>query len=256
MLVLMCVAPVLPWRKASGELLRDRLFWPAWTGVIALLVSVVVGATGYAPLLTFALGGFAAGAAGRQLVLATRRQGVRGLLGRANGGMVVHIGVIIIAVALAASNSFTHSQELSLELHKPATYNGHTFELTGFVETQDARRASIKANILIDGDKTYQPAIHKFTSMGQNIGTPSVMSTLRNDIYLTLQPPVKPSSNTAKIKVFIKPLMMWLWIGGLIMVLGTVLALFPGRRRRPTDPTSARVGEPSVSEVEPDQVTA
>lgn len=254
MLALMCIAPVLPWRKASGELLRDRLFWPAWTGVGALAISVAVGATGYAPLLTFALGGFAAGAAGRQLVIATRRQGLRGFFGRANGGMVVHIGVIIIAVALAASNSFTHSQELTLEVGQPARYAGHTFELTGFTQTQDARRATIKADVLIDGEKTYQPAIHKFTSMGQNIGSPSVMSTPRNDIYLTLQSPVKPSTNSAKIKVFIKPLIMWLWIGGLIMVLGTILALFPGRRRRPTDPTSALVGDASPSEEPPVKV--
>ena len=40
LLFLMAVAPVLPWRKASTELLRDRLFWPAWCGVGALGVAV------------------------------------------------------------------------------------------------------------------------------------------------------------------------------------------------------------------------
>ena len=44
LLFLMAVAPVLPWRKASGELLRDRLFWPAWCGVGALAVAVLAGA--------------------------------------------------------------------------------------------------------------------------------------------------------------------------------------------------------------------
>ena len=115
LLFLMAVAPVLPWRKASTELLRDRLFWPAWCGAGALAISVVVGANGLAPLLAFFLGGFAGGAALRQLVLASRRQGWRGLVGRANGGMVVHLGVIIIAVALAASNSYTTSRRVHLE---------------------------------------------------------------------------------------------------------------------------------------------
>ena len=77
LLFLMAVAPALPWRKASGELLRDRLFWPAWCGAGALGFSVLVGATGYMPLLAFTMAGFAAGAALRQLVLATRRQGYR-----------------------------------------------------------------------------------------------------------------------------------------------------------------------------------
>ena len=69
---------------------------------------------GFAPLLAFGLGGFAAGSAGRQLVLATRRQGWRGLVGRANGGMIVHIGVVIIAVAFAASASYVRQSEFTL----------------------------------------------------------------------------------------------------------------------------------------------
>ena len=120
LLFLMAVAPVLPWRTASRELLRDRLFWPAWCGIGSLVVSIAVGADGLAPLLAFTLGGFAGGAALRQLVLATRRQGLRGLVGRANGGMIVHVGVILIAVALSASNAYTRSQELKLEQGKPA----------------------------------------------------------------------------------------------------------------------------------------
>ena len=241
MLFLMCIAPVLPWRKASTELLSRRLFWPAWGGIAALAFSVARGATGLEPLLAFGLGGFALGAALRQLVLATRRQGWRGFLGRANGGMVVHIGVILIAVALAASNSFTRSQELSLVKGVVARYGGHTFELVGFNEIVDERRTTVQALVSIDGGKPYAPAITKFKSMGQNIGTPSVRTSVTKDIYLTLEPPVKMSSDQARIKVFLKPLILWLWIGGGLMGVGTVLAAFPGHRRRPTDPTSAPV---------------
>jgi cytochrome c-type biogenesis protein CcmF len=241
LLFLMAIAPVLPWRKASGELLSQRLFWPAWCGIAGLGLSIVLGATGLNPLLTFGLGGFAAGAALRQLVLATRRQGWRGLVGRANGGMVVHLGVIVLAVALAASNSFTRSQELSLEKGVPASFGGHTFELVGFTQTDDERKSSVAALISIDGGKAYAPAIGKYKAMGMNIGTPSVKTSFVKDIYLTLEPPVKVSSDAAKIKVFIKPMIMWLWIGGGLMALGTFLSAFPGKRRRPTDPTSAPV---------------
>ncbi|MEY4365332.1 MAG: cytochrome c-type biosis protein CcmF [Actinomycetota bacterium] len=240
LLFLMCVAPVLPWRKASGELLAQRLFWPAWGGTLALLVAVLVGGTGFAPLLTFFLGGFASGAALRQLLLATRRQGWRGLVGRANGGMVVHIGVILVAVALAASNSHTRSQELDLRTGEAIEWAGHTFELTGFRRTVDDRQTRIAAVVLVDGTER-APAITKFVKMGQNIGTPSVLTSLTKDIYLTLESPVRMDSGRARVKVFMKPMIVWIWIGGALMVLGTVLAMFPGRRRRPTDPVSAPV---------------
>ncbi len=247
MLTLMAIAPVLPWRKASGELLSQRLFWPAWCGIGALAFSVFVGATGFAPLLAFGLGGFATGSALRQVVLATRRQGWRGLVGRANGGMIVHVGVIMISVALAASNSFTRSQELSLVVGKPATFSGHTFELIDVVQITTDRDISVKALVSVDGGKPYAPAITKFTKIGMNVGTPSVRTGFGSDIYLTLEPPVRQDSNEARIKVFIKPLILWLWIGSGLMAVGTVLAAFPGKRRKPTDPTSALIDSHEVS---------
>ena len=241
LLTLMAIAPVLPWRKASTETLRERLFWPAWCGVAALVVSLLVGAYGLAPLLTFTLGGISSGAAMRQVVLATRRQGWRGLVGRANGGMIVHLGVILIAVALGASNSYSKSQELSLVANVESTFEGHTFELQDVVEVRDDRSISVKALVLVDGKKVYAPAITKYTRIGMNVGTPSVRTSLTSDIYLTLEPPVRQDSNEARIKVFIKPMIIWLWIGTALMAIGTVLAAFPGRRRKPTDATSAPV---------------
>ncbi|NBR99985.1 MAG: heme lyase CcmF/NrfE family subunit, partial [Actinobacteria bacterium] len=241
LLTLMSIAPVLPWRKASAETLQTRLFWPMWSGIAALVASLALGAYGLAPLLTFTLGGVSGGAALRQVILATRRQGLRGLVGRANGGMIVHLGVILIAVALGASNSYSKSQELSLVAGVPATFAGHSFELTDVIEVRDDRSVSVKARVIVDGVKTYEPAITKYTRIGMNVGTPSVKASLTSDIYLTLEPPVRQDSNTARIKVFIKPMITWLWIGTLLMAIGTFLAAFPGRRRRPTEATSAEV---------------
>lgn len=239
LLTIMAIAPVLPWRKASGESLRDRLFWPAWCGIATLTLCVFIGATGLAPLLAFGLGGFAIGSALRQVILATRRQGLRGLVGRTNGGMIVHVGVILISVSLAASNSYTHSQELDLVTGTPAQFGGHSFELVKYVEHLDARSTSVAALVKIDGGQAYAPAVTKYTNLGINIGTPSVKTGIFEDLYLTLEPPVLKDSATARIKVFIKPLVLWLWIGGGLMAIGTLLAAFPGRRRRPTSATSA-----------------
>ncbi|MDH3706293.1 MAG: hypothetical protein OES57_09515, partial [Acidimicrobiia bacterium] len=64
---------------------------------------------------------------------------------------------------------------------------------------------------------------------------------------------------TVQIRVTVQPLIMWLWIGGAVMALGSLLAVFPGRRRRPTDPVSAPLPEPeaeSRAEAEAEQVPA
>ena len=165
LLFLMAIAPVLPWRKASLELLRDRLFWPAWCGAIALVVAVVLGATGWASLVAFALAGAAAGSALRQLVLATRRQGWRGLVGRANGGMVVHLGVIMIAVALVASNAYTRSATLDLRVGAVEEWGGHRFALEGVREEVDDRVRMVIADVRLDGE-VYTPRHHQVPPSG------------------------------------------------------------------------------------------
>lgn len=258
LLFLMAVAPVLPWRKASTELLRTRLFWPAVFGVASMVLAIAVGASGWAPIAAFGLGGWAGGAALRQLALATRRQGLRGLVGRANGGMIVHIGVIIIAVALSASNSFSRTATISLEAGEPVEWAGHTFELVGVTHSESARGPVTKAGVLVDNEQVYEPKITLYTRFGQNIGTPSVRTGLIKDVYLSLEGRDENTPDTeATIRVFVKPLVVWLWIGGGVMAVGTLLAAFPGsRRRRPTDPVSAPIvpGDSRASAPEGDLV--
>lgn len=231
MLFIMAVAPVLPWRQDGRELMSQRLLVPALVGLAALVLSLVVGASGVAPLLAFALGGFAAGSALRHLVRAVRVQRLRGFVGRANGGMIVHLGVILICVALAASNSFTRSQEIDLVTGQAATFAGHTFELIDVVEVRDARSTTVKALVKVDGGKAYSPSITKYTRIGMNVGTPSVRTSFTRDVYLTLEPPVRQDSGQARIKVFVKPLILWLWVGTFVMAFGTLLAVLPTRRR-------------------------
>jgi cytochrome c-type biogenesis protein CcmF len=231
MLFLMAVAPVLPWRRSGASVMPTRLAIPAWCGVASLVLALALGAAGWAPMLAFGLGGFAIATTVRHLVLAVRTQRVRGFVGRANGGMIVHLGVIFICIALAASNGFTRSQEFDLVLNRPVEFAGHTFELVDIYEVRDARSISVRAAVKVDGGRAYEPSITRFTNIGMNVGTPSVRSTLTHDIYLTVEPPVRPASGAARIKVFIKPLIMWLWIGTFVMAAGTVLAALPSRRR-------------------------
>jgi cytochrome c-type biogenesis protein CcmF len=246
LLFLMAVAPVLPWRKTTMHTLLYRLHWPAWVATATVVIAVAAGARGLVPLLAFGLAGFAAGSALRQIVLATRRQGWRGLVGRANGGMIVHIGVVLIAVGVAASGTYATQRDLTLAEGESATVAGHTVTFLGSTTDERPEKTVTAARIQVDGGRVYEPALNVFTASaeqasGQAIQTPSVRTGLIDDVYLVLRS--VPTDGSVALRVIVQPLMVWLWIGGALMAIGTALAAWPGGRRRPTDPVSAPLDE-------------
>src|SRR5438309_1319739 len=224
LLFLMAIAPVLPWRKASEEVLGHRLLWPAWTATLVVVLCVATGLRGLAPLTAFWLGTFAAGSAVRQLALSARRQGWRGLIGRANGGMIVHIGVVLIAVAFAASHAYGHSREFRLSPGQSARLPGHTVTYLGSDAVKSSNKTSVRARVRVDSGKVYAPAVHQFPFATQAIGSPSVKSGLRDDVYVTLAAAPEQAGGSAVIGVIVQPLIIWLWIGGALMAVGTLLA--------------------------------
>lgn len=237
LLFLMAVAPVLPWRKASGELLRKRLEWPAWFAIGSLVLAVLVGARGITPLIAFTLAGFASGAALRQIVLATRRNGWRGLVGRTNGGMIVHLGVIILAVAFAASNSYLRQTEVTLDRGEAIEFADMSFRYEGTEITDLPEKRVTAALIVVEGEEL-RPAISQFVS-GQPVGTPDTLGGFTRDTQVALTA-LPENSNKVVIRITTQPLIAWLWIGGVLMAVGTVFSAFPHRiHRRPTDPVSA-----------------
>ena len=242
LLFLMAVAPVLPWRKASEEVLARRLLWPAWAGAITMALAVALGTRGLGTVLVLGLGAFAGGSAVRQLALATRRQGWRGLVGRANGGMIVHIGVVVIAVAIATNGHYAHEVEARYEPGQTRTISGHEITYLSTEVVQERNREATKVRVRVDGGQVYEPALSRYSGFGSLIGTPSVKTGLTEDVYLTVTRLPEEGSDTVTLRVIIQPMAMWLWVGGGVMALGTVLAAWPGRRRRrPTDPVSAPV---------------
>ena len=247
LLFLMAIGPALPWRKTTAGALRDRLTVPAWVGALVIVGCVAGGVRGLAPLTAFGLGAFAAAANARQLVLSSRRAHAsgagawRGLVGRANGGMVVHLGVVVVAVALAATTSFGHRGEVQLRPGAAATFDGHRIEFVGIVHLRTPARTATEALVLVDGHGPLRPAVSQFGQGTEAVGTPAIRSGFEDDVYLTVDAlPVK-AGGPVTIGVTIQPLVAWLWGGGALLVVGAALAAVPGRRRRPTDPVSAPV---------------
>jgi cytochrome c-type biogenesis protein CcmF len=256
LLFLMAVAPALSWRKINASVLWERLAIPAWVGVLTVVVCVAFGLRGFSPLIGFGLGAFAAATAARALVLSVRATRVRhvgwwrGLIGRANGGMVVHLGVIVMAVGIIAATTYRHQTELALHRGKVVTYSGHRFEFLGLRNVITSSKQSDEALVEVDGG-VFTPATTNFGGALATVGTPAIDSGAFGDVYLTFDQvgglgntsgsspvPNLPAGSVA-IGVVIEPLLAWLWAGGLLVGVGGLLALVPGSRRRATDPVSA-----------------
>jgi len=250
LLFLMAVGPLLPWRAASGKVLRDRLLIPAWAGGLTFVLALVAGAHGIANVVAFSLAAFAFTSIGRTVVLGVRarKRATNEALPlaaartvrtntRLYGGLLVHVGVVVIAVALATTGGYTTHREVQLSPGQSARVRGYTVTYLGRSVEQSAQKTTIKARVKVSGGVgELAPAISTYPNAAEGIGTPSIHTTPWRDIYLTLVS--SPTSGRVTIGVQVGTMVMFLWIGGLIMALGCALALVPARKRDVLPPST------------------
>ena len=97
-----------------------------------------------------------------------------------------------------------------------------------------------QAVLRVDGGGVFTPGISQFGTGTRPVGTPAIDSSLTSDVYLTINS-IPDRGGIWTFGVVVQPMVMWLWIGGALIIVGSVLSAVPGRRRRPTDPVSAPV---------------
>ncbi len=245
LLFLMAVAPVLPWRATSGEVLRDRLFVPLWAGAIAFVSAVVFSSAGFAGVCAYGLAAFALAGIVRNFVMAVRARistqhenPVRALLNtvRGNprrwGGLIVHVGVVLIAVAITASQGSAIKQELRLSRGQSGVVAGQRITYVGSSRSVTAQKSTLRSRFAIhDGDDNlgvYTPEISSYRNANNGIGTPSVHSGLLRDVYLQLAA-APDERDRVTVQVAVNPMILWLWLGGLVMAFGTCVCLTPKR---------------------------
>jgi cytochrome c-type biogenesis protein CcmF len=163
----------------------------------------------------------------------------------------VHFGVVLIAVALAASAAHGASATVRLRVGQSATVSGYKFTYVGATTSRSGQKTTVSAGVRVQkGGRdlgVYAPAVSTYPNSTEGIGTPSVRTGLREDVYLTL---VSSPNQQGRVTlgVRINSMIVWLWIGGAVMAIGTVLALLPSLRRRPR-PVADERSEPDA---EPD----
>jgi cytochrome c-type biogenesis protein CcmF len=164
---------------------------------------------------------------------------------RLYGGLLVHVGVVVLAIGLTASSGYTTKREVRLSPGQSTTVRGFTVTLLRTRNEASAQKNTVKADVRIRRGTSnlgvYSPAISSYPDFPDGIGTPSVHTDPWHDVYLTLVSAPRTASGAlgpVTMGVQVGTLVMWLWVGGAIMGLGTLVALTPTRRRRQIVPTA------------------
>ncbi len=233
LLFFMAISPVVPWRSSTLAEIGDRIRVPAVASITVLALSVISGEYQLDILATFSLATFALVSAAYQIYRSTiaigRQRGfIRGLCSKRNGGMVVHIGVALIAFALVSATSFGHKGEVRLTRGQSAEFFGAKVTYLGVQNVVTPARSSFEANVLVNGVGPFHPAISQFGTYTEAVGSPSVDVMFSRDIYLTINnaPNLALRHPQITIGVIIQPLISWLWVGAATMGLGAALAAF------------------------------
>ncbi|MCU0634741.1 MAG: heme lyase CcmF/NrfE family subunit [Gemmatimonadaceae bacterium] len=265
LLFLMGVGPALPWRRTSAEVVKKQLLVPGIAGVLAAVGAAVLGARDAYVLATFAFATFALVCNLReyQVGIAARQQAqgeswgtalVRlvGANQRRYGGYVAHMGVVMIAVAIAASSTWKSEKEATLKPGQTMSVAGYTVRLKEVWGREEAQRSVVGADVEVLGKGgqvigLLEPRMNFYPRSEQPVPTPSVRSRPQGDLYLNLQAFAQDGS-TATIRAIVEPLVPWIWVGGFVVFLGSVISTWPtarsARRRTVPAPSAGAVPRP------------
>ncbi len=253
-LVLMTLAPLVGWRTLDVKVLWSRVRVSAWSSLAVVVVLVALGVRRPMVLVAYFLATAAGASALRTLrgafVTARRRRQPwwDALRGPSSGGMIVHLGVVIMAVAIVTSTSYTTRNEVTLATGQSTVVSGQYVTFKGFRTVKDSLETATQLRVEVD-HHALLPAVTTYNGRSdQSGGTPAIDSTLTRDVYGTFdavggngatsgaQVRGDLPAGSVVLGVTVEPLLAWLWIGGLLLGLGSVLS-FVRRRHSEVEAT-------------------
>ncbi|MCL6526325.1 MAG: cytochrome c biogenesis protein CcsA [Thermaceae bacterium] len=237
-LLLMGVGPVLPWRNSGAEVQRNLV----WLG-LALLGGTALGLlVGWTLGVSLALGLFAYNLLAVGLMLSqgirerARSLGVSAwasfvslavISRRRFGSHIVHVGVALLALSVAFSQTYRAEAQKTLQIGETWRVMGLSLTLEGLGAREEANRTAVIARVRDERLGELRPRLNFYPSMGAPLAAPNVRYTLYQDYYLVLQAFDQQKAQWATLRLIVTPMVFWLWVGGVLMVLGSVYALWP-----------------------------
>ncbi len=298
------IGPVIAWRKTTRSNARRNFLAPLLVALITLVALLGAGVSGGKPLAIamFCCAAFVLGSVGQEYWRGVRvRRAMAGepapvaLMAlvkrnrRRYGGYVVHIGMAVLFVGVAASSSFQHASELSLSpgqstkvgaytvryVRQTATitpksdtaHTGATLSLGAVLHVSTGSHPPRHVATLFPNEGFYDSGDPSQGSVGHLIGGQAVSHVsmdagIARDVWSAIAPDintlrlkrimaianrtipiVRPDEGMialavmareymktappARFKLIVSPLVMWIWIGGGIVLGGGLIAIWP-----------------------------
>jgi cytochrome c-type biogenesis protein CcmF len=250
LVLLMGVAPLTMWYRTSLQRLGRAVLWPAVAATVFVAVLFAFGVRLWPAVLGFWLVGFSVLLTLLEFVKGTRARMGKGenvwtaftsLMARNRrryGGYWIHMGVLVMAFGIVAEGLYQTETQMRLNAGESLTLGDFDLVFNGVTRYPGADDLLItEANLdLYKNDRlvrTLTPKIEFYQRTGQPMTIPSARSTITEDFYVLLVNWEPTSADSAVIRVFFNPLINWVWAGGFIFVIGTLIAAWPDREREP-----------------------
>ncbi len=259
LVILMGIGPLMGWRHTSASAFGKQVLWPAVAGVLVGVGTFLFGRNVFA-----ALGLLVCAFAAATIV----QEYVRGLLarrsttgenvftaignlwrrnGRRYGGYIVHLGIVMIGVAIVGNEFFQQTTNVTLARGETVQLGGYELEYTGVEVTVQPNREEYAAHLVVYDLRSGRELSTVSPQRNIYFKTPDMPTSevgLRmtpiQDVYVVLNG-WEAGGQTATFTIYVNPLTMWMWIGGLVLVLGTLICAWPHSAQRRT------VAVPSVA---------
>jgi len=247
LIFLMGVGPLLPWRHGSWATLRKAIALPGSVAVSVAVVLAVLGVRQPYALLGFGVSTLVAVSIFQEWVRGTiaRKRASGGsyptaFLGlmSANrpryGGYIVHLAIVMLAFGVIGSSFYDLESDVLLSVGQRATIGDYEIEFIKTDVTPFSDRTERTATVgvykngkYIDSMVAWQGIYPAFRMLSTRA---AIRSTPVDDLYVMFSE-VQPDGQSAAFRLMMNPLVWWMWVAGPVMLLGTVVALWPARQR-------------------------
>ena len=249
LLLLMGIAPLSAWGRTAGRSLGRLIVWPLAASLVVPLGLALSGTHNPAALLGFWLAAFVTlvtlsefwrGALARRRIykeaLPVALWNLAGRNRRRYGGYIIHLGVVLMAIGIIGVELYQQETQGTLAEGQQITLGKYVMtydSLAEFNAPDDRLVARAVTTIYRDGQKVAElyPRRDFYYVSQQPMTIPGVYSSLEGDFYVLLVGWEPIGSSGATFKIYLNPLINFLWGGSLVFILGTLVAAWPDRER-------------------------